>query len=160
MSNSGFAAHDHSACIAEGLSNAEKRAAEENLRLTPARRRVLEILLEEHRALGAYDILARLKSEGMSAQPPMVYRALEFLIENRLAHRVERLNAFVACTQPCGPHAPIIMICRNCDAVAETGSRAAREQVQLAAHDTGFQVDLCAIEAEGLCQNCAESTPA
>ena len=93
------------------------------VRLTPVRRRVLEILLEEHRALGAYDVLQRLAAEGFGNQPPVAYRALDFLVEQGLAHRIRRLNAFTACMHPGEAHAPAFLICRACDAVAEAARR-------------------------------------
>ncbi|MEL6691127.1 MAG: transcriptional repressor, partial [Pseudomonadota bacterium] len=91
-----FEPHDHGACISDALAAADAQCAERNVRLTPVRRRVLEILLEEHHALGAYDVLDRLRDEGLGSQPPVAYRALEFLVKEGLAHRIERLNAFVA----------------------------------------------------------------
>ena len=79
-----FAAHDHAHCATDALTRAEAITAEAGLRMTPVRRRVLEILLEEHKALGAYDVLARLAAEGFGNQPPVAYRALEFLVEQAL----------------------------------------------------------------------------
>ena len=89
----GFARHDHSACIADTVAAVAARCAADGLQLTPVRRRVLEILLERHRALGAYEILDVLRDEGLGSQPPVAYRALEFLTKHGFAHRIERLNA-------------------------------------------------------------------
>lgn len=148
--------HDHDACIARSIKAAEEMARTQGLRFTDTRRRVLEILLEEHRAMGAYEILDRLKAEGRAAQPPTAYRALEFLTDHGLAHRIERLNAFVACSTPDSPHNPIFMICRSCDAVSEAGSSAAGAEIATAAGHAGFAITTCAIEAEGLCRDCAK----
>lgn len=156
----GFDAHDHASCISRSLQTAEERAARDGLRLTKARRRVLEILLEEHRALGAYEILARLQAEGHAAQPPVAYRALEFLTKAGLAHRIERLNAYVACTEPDVSHAPIFMICTSCETVAEAGSALAGEAVTKTAENAGFVVGTIAIETEGLCTSCADAQAA
>lgn len=136
------------------LDAADARAARDGLRLTKTRRRVLEILLEEHRAFGAYDILARLQAEGKAAQPPVAYRALDFLTKAGFAHRIERLNAYIACTQPDEPHAPVFMICRSCDAVAEAGSTAMGESVSKTAAQANFEIEVMAIEAEGVCSKC------
>jgi Fur family zinc uptake transcriptional regulator len=155
----GFARHDHAACVVDGLSVAEARCAGEGLRLTPVRRRVLEILLQEHRALGAYVILDRLRDEGFGSQPPIAYRALDFLVTNGLAHKIERLNAFIACAHPHEPHAPAFMICRLCDAVAEAQSGPTRGALGAAARATGFQIERTVLEAEGVCPTCAEKTP-
>ena len=119
-----FSQHNHAACIRSALSAAEAACATDGLRLTPVRRRTLEILLEAHEALGAYDVLARLSAEGLGDKPPVAYRALSFLVEHGLAHRIERLNAFVACAKPGHDHAPAFLICRGCRAVSETDTAA------------------------------------
>ena len=118
------------------------------------RRRVLEILLEEHRALGAYDVLQRLAAEGFGNQPPVAYRALEFLVDQGLAHRIARLNAFAACMHPGEAHAPAFLICRACDTVAEAAAAPVRAALDAAAADLGFVVERANIEALGLCPAC------
>ncbi|GGB05359.1 Fur family transcriptional regulator [Allosediminivita pacifica] len=149
----GFESHDHRHCIAEGVSAAEARCAEEGLQFTPVRRRVLEILLEQHRAMGAYDILEVLRAEGLGSQPPVAYRALDFLVSHGFAHRIERLNAFTACAYPGADHAPAFLICRLCRTVAEA-SAAPRAQLDKAAAEAGFLIERAVIEAEGLCPDC------
>lgn len=151
-----FAAHDHAHCTAGALARAEGVAQAAGLRLTPVRRRVLEILLEEHRALGAYDVLARLAAEGFGNQPPVAYRALEFLVEHGLAHRIQRLNAFAACAHPGEAHAPAFLICRVCALVAEAEAAPARSALDVAAARLGFVVERSTIEALGLCPTCRE----
>jgi Fur family transcriptional regulator, zinc uptake regulator len=95
-----FHSHDHGRCTGTAMAHAERLARDRGLRLTPVRRRALEILLEEHRALGAYEVLERLAADGFGNQPPVAYRALDFLVEHGLAHRIRRLNAYAACTHP------------------------------------------------------------
>jgi Fur family transcriptional regulator, zinc uptake regulator len=149
-----FAAHDHAHCSEDALARAEAVTTAAGARLTPVRRRVLEILLEEHKALGAYDVLARLATEGFGNQPPVAYRALEFLVEQGLAHRIQRLNAFTACVHPGEDHAPAFLICRQCHAIAETAAEAARASLEVEAAKLGFQVERTTIEALGLCPAC------
>lgn len=156
----GFARHDHTACVVGGLSAAEARCAEEGLRFTPVRRKVLEILLQEHRALGAYVILDKLRDDGFGSQPPVAYRALDFLVTHGLAHKIERLNAFIACAHPDAIHAPAFMICRLCDSVAEAQSEITRGALAFAAKATGFQIERTVVEAEGVCPACVEKAPA
>jgi Fur family zinc uptake transcriptional regulator len=155
----GFTQHDHATCVVDGLLAAEARCSGEGLRFTPVRRKVLEILLQEHRALGAYVILDRLRDDGFGSQPPVAYRALDFLVTNGLAHKIERLNAFIACSHPRAPHAPAFMICRLCDAVAEAQSSPARGALGAAARATGFLIERTVVEAEGVCPSCAEKPP-
>jgi Fur family zinc uptake transcriptional regulator len=155
MEHTAFAPHDHARCIADTIAAAEAHCALHRLRLTPVRRRVLEILLGAHRAIGAYDILARLAAEGLGSQPPVVYRALDFLTGIGFVHRIEKLNAYVACTDPGTGHAPAFMICRACAAVAETPGAPGRGALDAAAQAAGFRIERAVIEAEGLCPDCA-----
>ncbi len=98
--------------------------------LTPVRRRALEILLELHRAMGAYEVLERLAEDGYGKQPPVAYRALDFLVEQGLAHRIQRLNAYAACLSAERDHAPVFLICRGCEQVAEADATALRGALQ------------------------------
>ncbi|MBW6506598.1 MAG: transcriptional repressor [Rhodobacteraceae bacterium] len=159
QSDLAFEAHDHARCTHALLARAEEVAAEQGARFTPVRRRVLEILLEAHRAMGAYEVLERLAAEGFGKQPPVAYRALEFLVDHGLAHRVRRLNAFAACTHPGENHAPAFLICRACGAVAEAPVPALQAALEAEASTLGFVVERCTIEALGLCPACAEVPP-
>ncbi|KPP88553.1 MAG: Fur family transcriptional regulator, zinc uptake regulator [Rhodobacteraceae bacterium HLUCCO07] len=147
----GLVAHDHAACVASALAQAETRCAQEGLRMTPVRRRTLEILLESHVAMGAYDVLARLAAEGLGDKPPVAYRALSFLVEHGFAHRIEKLNAFVACSHPGESHEAVFLICRKCHKVGE--ANLAQPISGEIGHD-GFRVERMVIEAEGLCPDC------
>ncbi len=149
-----FRAHDHAACVAQGVARAQALCAARGLRLTETRRRVLEILLESHRALGAYDVLRRLTAEGAAPQPPVAYRALDFLVANGLAHRIERLNAFVACDHPGAAHDAAFLICRDCGTVSEAPGDAVARRIDEAADAAGFAVDRASVEVEGLCPRC------
>ncbi|KIT15764.1 Fur family transcriptional regulator [Jannaschia aquimarina] len=156
----GFAAHDHADCVETAIAAAEARCAAEKLRLTPVRRRALEILLQEHRAMGAYAVLEKLNESGFGSQPPVAYRALDFLVAHGFAHKVERLNAFVACTRPGESHAPAFMICRICAAVAEAGATVAPDALGEAAEASGFTIERTVVEAEGICPACSEKADA
>ena len=151
-----FAQHDHADCTGGVLARAEALAGESGARLTPVRRRVLEILLEEHKALGAYDVLNRLAAEGFGNQPPVAYRALEFLEDQGFAHRIRRLNAFTACMHPGETHAPAFLICRTCHQVAEAPAAPVMQALTEAAAHTGFAVERANLEAVGLCPACQE----
>ncbi len=156
----GFQEHDHSLCVDQTLVSAEACCAEAGLRLTPVRRKVLELLLQEHRALGAYAILDMLRDAGFGSQPPVAYRALDFLTEHGFVHKIERLNAFVACAHPGESHSPAFMICRVCDAVAETHTASASGALGDAAQAAGFQIEKTVVEAEGVCPECADKVDA
>lgn len=152
----GFCCSDHSgiANTQAILAQAEIRAKERGLRLTPVRRRTLEILLKAHGALGAYDVLERLAAEGYGTQPPVAYRALNFLVENGLAHKIRRLNAFTACAHPVEDHRAAFLICTRCDGVTEAPARAVSSALAAAAAQTGFALERATIEAVGVCRAC------
>ena len=152
----GFDRHDHKACIADAVAAADRHCGTAGLQLTPVRRRVLEILLEKHRALGAYEILETLREEGFGSQPPVAYRALDFLTKHGFAHRIERLNAFIACAHPGQTHAPAFLICRICNAVAEASSDASEGTLGRAAEKAGFAIERAVVEVEGVCPNCRD----
>lgn len=152
-----FQHHDHSHCAGDSLARAEALMAERGARLTPVRKRVLEILLEAHKALGAYDVLQRLAAEGYGNQPPVAYRALDFLVEQGLAHRIQRLNAFTACMHAGEAHAPAFLICDRCATVAEAPVAPVRAALETTAADLGFAIERVSIEATGLCPACREA---
>jgi len=150
-----FAPHDHHACAAEALVRAERLCAEAGARLTPVRRRALEILLESHRAMGAYEVLERLAADGFGNQPPVAYRALDFLVAQGLAHRVQRLNAFAACTHPQGhSDSPVLLICTACGVVAEAPGGAVGHALDEAAAAMDFRVERTMTEVLGRCPVC------
>lgn len=152
-----FHDHDHSNCCGGVLEHADQRARDAGLRLTPVRRKALEILLETHSAMGAYEVLERLSADGFGNQPPVAYRALDFLVENGLAHRVRRLNAYTACMHPQIDHAPVFMICKACDAVAEAMAQDVRVAVRAVADAAKFTVERVNVEVLGLCPGCQEA---
>ncbi|MEL6766546.1 MAG: transcriptional repressor [Pseudomonadota bacterium] len=154
----GIAARKHDACVDRVLARVDEICAAQHLRLTPARRRTLEFLLESQKALGAYDVLSRLQDDGLGAQPPAAYRALDFLVKNGFAHRIERLNAFVACMHPGAGHVPAFMICRHCHAVSEAclpeGGESFANALAGEAAAAGFRIERRVLEAEGTCADC------
>lgn len=149
-----FTSHDHQTCCGKVLDKADQLSKSGGMRLTPVRRRTLEILLEEHRAFGAYEVLERLANEGFGKQPPVAYRALEFLVENGFAHRIRRLNAFAACQHPGEKHSPAFFICSDCGAVAEAREQAVENALEQAADGIGFAINRMSIEIAGTCPTC------
>lgn len=146
--------HDHHDCIEAALLEAGRICRERVTRLTPQRRRVLQLVWSSHRPIGAYAILDRLRLEGLGAAPPTVYRALEFLLGQGLIHRIESLNAYAGCVRPEVDHAGQFLVCRQCGCVGELcDDRIARELAESAAR-CGFQVERQSIELSGLCPHC------
>lgn len=157
MSSPGFQSHDHSHCVQSSLAEADAYCAKHALQFTATRRRVLEILLEKHRALGAYAILEILRAEGLAAQPPVAYRALDFLVKHGFVHKIERLSAFVACSHPGSDHLPAFLICDTCDTVAEASAHVPTEALRNLGEEMGFSVKRTVLEATGTCPKCEVS---
>ncbi len=155
----GFESHDHHSCIKDGLKAVATYCEAHKLQFTPVRQRVLEILLQEHSAMGAYDILDTLRDEGLGSQPPVAYRALDFLVSHGFAHKIERLNAFIACAHPGRDHTPAFLICRSCDAVAEAHAEPTRGMLGRAAAESGFLIEQAVVEALGQCPKCRQVAP-
>src|SRR5262252_8064748 len=144
--------HDHGRCSADAMAHAEALCAARGQRLTPLRRQVLETLAGSHRTLGAYEIMDRMAAQGPRPAPITVYRALDFLLEHGLVHRIESRNAFLACISQHGAEpaaTTVFLICERCGAVGETSSAAVAETLQAAARAAGFTPKARVIEVSG-----------
>lgn len=143
----------HGAKLKTSLAAIERRLAEAGERLTSPRRRVLELMLESGQPVKAYDLMAAygVGEEG-PAKPPTVYRALEFLERQGLVHRVQSLNAYVACRIEAG-HDAAFLICDCCGATEEVEPGQA-EQLAGPAARARFLIQGVTIEAHGLCAEC------
>jgi Fur family zinc uptake transcriptional regulator len=157
MSHAAFPApdHDHGRCTADALKHAEALCEQRSQKLTPTRRQVLEVLLSSHKPLGAYEIIDRAASGGARHAPITVYRALEFLIENGLAHRIESRNAFIACVhRHASDDLVVFLICERCGEVGEAPSQAVANSLKSATRAAGFAPKAPVIEITGVCANC------
>lgn len=139
--------------VARALDVVDSRLTAEGERMTPARLRVLELLLAAGEPVKAYDLIARFGTDGQPAKPPTVYRALEFLEKKGLAHRIASISAYVACTSGGADHAAAFLICDCCGATEEVSASVAGGLDQ-AARATGYAIDRTTIEAHGRCPAC------
>ena len=142
-----FHPHDHGSCIGDALDRAATVCERRGARLTPLRRQVLELVWRGHEPVGAYDLLERMGR----AAPPTVYRALDFLMENGLVHRIESLNAYVGCDRPEAAHVSQFLICGDCGATAELEDERLAAQVEKRAAALGFAVERQTVEIRGRC---------
>jgi Fur family zinc uptake transcriptional regulator len=150
--------HDHDRCTADAIAHAEALCAERSQRLTPLRRHVLEVLLESHKPLGAYEIIDRAAAGGTRPAPITIYRALDFLRENGLVHRIESRNAFVACVNNHqSGEIVVFLICERCGAVGEAPSSAVAGELKAAARAAGFTPKAPVIEIGGICSHCRQA---
>ncbi len=150
--------HDHDDCVARAIETAESLCRERGLRFTRLRRRVLELVWNNHKPVGAYDILDSLNEDGRKAAPPTVYRALDFLIEADLVHRLDSINAFVGCPVPGSSHTGQFLICRECRSVAELDDADINLLVEQKASDLGFSAIHQMLEIQGLCRDWCRQT--
>src|SRR6266403_133886 len=150
--------HDHGRCSTDAMAVAEALCAQRGQRLTPIRRKVLGALLGTHKPLGAYEIIERLALTGPRPAPITAYRALEFLRENGLVHRIESRNAFVACVHNHAASALVVfLICERCGAVGEASSEDVTATLTSAARAAGFVPKSPVIEVTGICAHCREA---
>lgn len=152
--------HDHALCVADALQAAERICAERSARLTPNRRRVLELIWQSHGVVSAYDLLADMQQEDPGAKPPTVYRALEFLIDLGLVHRIESTNGFTRCEAPLRHRVCQFLICDDCGLVEELHSRELFGQLQEHARARGFQPAYQTVEVHGRCAACSDTNQA
>src|SRR5690606_948628 len=139
------------------LGKAEKLCDQRGVRLTPARREVFAILAAEEGAIGAYDLLDKLKASVPNAKPPTIYRALDFLQEQGFVHKITSSNSYVLCSHFDHQHPVQMLICESCGSVQEIQSEGVYEELYRQAEDQGFVVSTQTIEAHGHCRQCAEA---
>jgi Fur family zinc uptake transcriptional regulator len=147
--------HDHSRCIKTALTRAESLCLQRGSRLTGLRKQVLACLWQSHQASGAYDILEKInKTAAKKLAPLSVYRALEFLVSEGLAHRIESLNAFVGCPHPQEGHALQFLVCTSCHLVIELEDSATDKALAKAATRHDFTRTRTVVEVVGQCRVC------
>jgi Fur family zinc uptake transcriptional regulator len=149
------------------LERAEALCQTRGVQLTPLRRDVLRLVLESEAPIGAYALLDQLKASRAKAAPPTVYRALDFLLEQGLIHRLERLNAFMGCAEALEGHGAHhdhahdhphqFLICRGCGATREISDHAVAEAISAAAAKAGFSAARSTVEIEGYCGKCGDA---
>ncbi len=149
--------HDHLRCQNAALHQAQALCARDGARLTPIRERVLRLIWQSHRPLGAYDIIEQLSEfSAKRIMPPTVYRALDFLLARGLIHRLASLNAYIGCPFPGSVHSNVFMVCRVCRSAAECSVDAVNNALVTTASRSGFAIESQTIEVSGLCPVCQD----
>jgi len=136
------------------MQKAQLLCADLGVRLTPIRKRVLELVWSNHKAIKAYDILNQLDTKDGSLTPPTVYRALDFLVEQGLVHKIESLNGFIGCTHPLNKHGCQFLICTKCGDVSEFCDEEVTDLIKKNAKHSGFSLTRHMLEVYGVCANC------
>ncbi len=141
--------------VATASAKTQRDTRSERRRRSPAENdeMVFAVLAKADRPLTAYELLRRLRTKGVTA-PPTVYRSLDRLIKHGLAHRLETLNAFVACARPHHRSAAIFAICRTCGTTAEFSDAKLAPQITDWARRLRFHAEESILEIRGECANC------
>ncbi len=147
--------HDHQHCVNAALNTAMQVCSARSVQLTPIRRQVLELIWESHKAVKAYDLLDKIKPLQNAAKPATIYRALDFLIEQGLIHRIESLNAFIGCCCSNEQHEQLLLICKICAEVEERPAAKVMRAIAEEIGSAGFVVHSKAVEIQGICARCA-----
>jgi len=149
--------HHHHNCIENAKLRAFKLVKDAGKKFGANQVRVLEALLQDHRAASAYEIVERVAESGKRLQPVQVYRALDTLMEMGLAHRVQSINAYVACTTEEACHNPQLLFCSSCKRVAELASDTISALISKTAKQSQFKLNYGLVELVGLCPDCTDA---
>ncbi|MES1989810.1 MAG: transcriptional repressor [Pseudomonadota bacterium] len=146
--------HNHEKCIGAALTRARELCGAREVKLTPIREKVLEIVWRSHKPVGAYDVLDTLARTHKAARPPTVYRALDFLMAEGLIHKIESLNAYLGCGEAGHTHESQFLICRSCGTAEEIVDDALDIALDTATKRSGFAVERKVVEIAGVCARC------
>jgi Fur family zinc uptake transcriptional regulator len=147
--------HDHNKCLKTAIINAEAICQKAKTKLTPIRKMVLELIWKEHNPVKAYDLLSRLDTNKCSAKPPTIYRALDFLLEMGLIHKIETMNSFVGCHHPEISHFCQFAICESCGSLEEFCDESIADIIKNNAKKIGFKIKSQKLEIIGRCEKCS-----
>ena len=141
---------------AQFLQSAAEHCLKNGANLTDLRRQVLDLVLAHDGVVKAYKILSDLQQARGSAAPPTVYRALEFLVEQGILHRVEALNGYVVCRHLDCAHPSVILTCRDCGKVDEMAADEGFMTLRQLCAGHGFEMDEQQLLLNGRCVQCSE----
>lgn len=140
--------------VADFLDQAEILCDRRNLRFTQLRKQVLELVCRAEQPVGAYQLLDELRQSGRSAAPPTVYRALDFLLEQGLIHRLATNNTYLACAHPQHAHAAVFLVCGGCGHTQEVHTEDVIAELEQRAEQFDFTIAHASVEITGLCHRC------
>lgn len=149
--------HQHRKCMAHALQTAELICQKKNIRLTDIRRHVLELICANHKAIGAYELLDLFREQDPKASPVTIYRALDFLMDAGLVHKIESLNAFIACLQAEHHHKSAILICDQCKNAYEIDATSVYESLFALSESVQFKPQCLTLELHGQCAICRKT---
>lgn len=149
--------HSHHRCVKSAKLRAAKLAEDTGKKFGANQVQVLDALLQNHQASSAYEIVECVAESGKRLQAVQVYRALEILIKMGLVHRIQSMNAYIACTSDEEEHHnPQLLFCSSCKRVAELTSDTISTLISKIAKQTQFKLDYGLVELVGLCPECTD----
>lgn len=140
--------------VGDFLQQADELCQQRKQRFTVLRKQVLRLICQSEQPLGAYALLDLMKQDGRSAAPPTVYRALDFLQEQGLVHRLASNNTYLACAHPQHKHEAVFLVCKHCGFTQELHTDGIYHALEARAEQVGFRAEHAAIEVSGLCAQC------
>ena len=149
--------HNHRGCVDHALQTAEQICLKKDVRLTAIRKNVLELICANHKAIGAYELLDLFRAQDPKAKPVTIYRALDFLMEAGLVHKIESLNAFIGCLQAEAQHKSAILICDQCKNAYEIDATSVYESIFSLSEAVQFRPQYLTLELHGLCASCSKA---
>ena len=168
MTHDCTAPHDHVHDAPSFVDAVERACRDRGLRLTPIRARVLGLIARLGKPIEAYDLLEQLRVDNAradkseeeesagAAAPPTIYRALDFLLANGFIHKLESVNAFVACHHPStAQHSVPFLICDRCHSAVELEDMDVVAALDERARALGFVPQAQTLEVHGICVRCA-----
>lgn len=147
-------AHNHNSCIDQALRKAKQNCKQNGLRFTPIRQKVFKLVWLNHAPIAAYHLLKLLRQEKDNAEATTVYRALDFLLENHLIHKIQSLNAYIGCEHPGNHHVSQFLICTQCQQVSELENQEISQTIEKQTRTLHFNIDHQTIELMGVCESC------
>jgi Fur family transcriptional regulator, zinc uptake regulator len=151
--------HNHAHCIDDAVKAARELCNARGVRLTSLREQVLGLIWQSHKPLGAYSLMEMLaKASTRRVAPPTVYRALDFLLEEGLVHRINSLNAFIGCPSPRSKHQSHFLICQGCGVAVELNDVALNQHLANSALAAGFILQAHSVEITGFCPSCQQES--
>ena len=144
----------HSKCVESAIKKAEQVCEERHQKLTKVRKKVLELIWKSHKPSKAYDVLNKIDKRIASIKPPTVYRALDFLMENGLVHKLSSLNAYIGCSHPLKHKHCYFLLCVKCKEIQECCSEELSKFIEYTSLKNKFDMKNVTVEIEGICNEC------
>lgn len=150
---------NHQHCIDDAMNNARTLCTQKGARLTTLREQVLALIWQSHKPLGAYDLIDMLaEASERRVAPPTIYRALDFLLEMGIIHRINSLNAYIGCPSPSTEHPSYFLICTQCQTANECNDTALSQHIEQIGKQQQFSIQHQWLEVLGICHECQTRT--